>query len=100
MSYPYDVRVDSLGYRFVCEFGNSRVQVFDAQNRSVELLGRPGAQPGQMNNPWSIALDSQGNLYVADSLNHRVQKFIRREPIPSPAVHTSFKNAPPFLAAR
>jgi hypothetical protein len=27
-----------------------------------------------------MALDSRGNLYVADSQNHRVQKLIRREP--------------------
>ena len=31
-----------------------------------------------INNPWSIALDSKGNLYVADSKNHRVQKLIRK----------------------
>lgn len=81
MSYPYDVRIDAEGNRFVCEFGNSRVQIFDAEGRTIEILGGAGAEPGQMNNPWAIALDSQGNLYVADSANHRVQKFLRREPI-------------------
>ena len=50
----------------------------DPQGRPVEILGGPGAAPGQFSNPWSIALDSQGNLLVADSMNHRVQKFIRR----------------------
>jgi hypothetical protein len=32
-----------------------------------------------MNNPWAICIDSKGNLYVADSGNHRVQKFVRRK---------------------
>jgi hypothetical protein len=27
LSYPYDVRVDSVGRQYVCEFGNSRVQI-------------------------------------------------------------------------
>ena len=40
----------------------------------------PGAAPGQFNNPWGVALDSAGNLYVADSQNHRVQKLIAAEP--------------------
>ena len=60
----------------VCEFGNSRIQIFDPEGKPLELLGGPGAAPGQFSNPWSIALDSAGNLYVADSQNHRVQKFI------------------------
>ena len=29
------------------------------------------------NNPWAIALDPRGNLYVADALNHRLQKLVR-----------------------
>ena len=61
----------------MCEFGNSRVQIFNAKDEPVEILGGAGGGPGQMNNPWAIALDSRGNLYVADSLNHRVEKFNR-----------------------
>ena len=79
MSYPYDVRVDNAGYQFVCEFGNSRLQIFDGHDQAVEIIGRPGSAPGRFNNPWSIALDSHGNLYVADAGNHRVQKLIRRK---------------------
>ena len=61
------------------EFGNQRIQIFDTNNQLVEVLGGPGAVPGQFSEPWSIALDSNGNLYVADALNHRVQKFLRKE---------------------
>jgi len=73
--------VDAAGRQYVCEFGNSRIQVFDAQDQSIEIIGRPGAEPGQFSNPWGVALDSAGNLYVADSLNHRVQKFLRKEAV-------------------
>ena len=81
LSYPYDVRVDRTGLRYVCEFGHSRIQIFDAGNRPLEIIGGPGLAPGEFNNPWSIALDSRGNLYVADSGNHRVQKLVRRTPL-------------------
>jgi hypothetical protein len=42
------------------------------------VVGGAGAGPGQFANPWAIAFDSHGNLYVADSQNHRVQKLIAR----------------------
>ena len=64
----------------MCEFGNSRGTVLDADDQVLEVIGGAGSAPGQFNNPWSLALDSRGNLYVADSQNHRVQKLIRREP--------------------
>jgi len=70
--------VDAEGRQYVCEFGNSRIQVFDAGDRPIEIIGGPGAEPGRFANPWGVALDSRGNLYVADSQNHRVQKLNRK----------------------
>ena len=40
-------------------------------------FGTAGKGTGQLNTPRKVALDSQGNLYVADTLNHRIQKFDR-----------------------
>ncbi|MBI4977021.1 MAG: hypothetical protein HZC28_06030 [Spirochaetes bacterium] len=43
--------------------------------------GTPGVSPSsgsgltQFNNPRSVALDAQGNIYVSDSGNSRIQKF-------------------------
>jgi uncharacterized protein (TIGR03663 family) len=37
--------------------------------------GFVGSEPGQMRNPKGIALDAMGNVYVADSQNHRIQVF-------------------------
>ena len=80
MSYPYDIRIDADGRQIVCEFGNSRLQIFDHEDQLIEVIGGAGSDPGQFSNPWSIALDSQGNIIVADSMNHRVQKLWRRKP--------------------
>jgi DNA-binding beta-propeller fold protein YncE len=79
LNYPYDVRVDEQGRQYVCEYGGSRLQVFDANDRPLEIIGKPGGEPGEFDKPWSIAFDSKGNLYVADSMNHRVQKLVRRQ---------------------
>lgn len=37
--------------------------------------GTSGSGPGQFNGPQDVAIDNIGNVYVADTQNHRIQKF-------------------------
>jgi sugar lactone lactonase YvrE len=39
------------------------------------IIGKPGGGRGQFSAPAALAVDGEGNLYVADSGNHRIQKF-------------------------
>ena len=39
------------------------------------IIGELGVEPGQMQLPLGVALDSGGNVYVVDSGNSRIQKF-------------------------
>jgi uncharacterized protein (TIGR03663 family) len=39
------------------------------------VFGEQGAAPGQLQNPRGIKIGPDGNVYVADSGNHRLQKF-------------------------
>ncbi len=41
----------------------------------VGKWGSKGSGDGQFNYPGCVALDSLGNVYVADTWNHRIQKF-------------------------
>jgi sugar lactone lactonase YvrE len=34
-----------------------------------------GEQSDQLNCPYGLSFDRDGNLYIADSYNHRIQKF-------------------------
>jgi hypothetical protein len=61
------------GTVYVCEFGNHRVQRFTRDGRSLGCWGGEGRQEGQLYNPWALARDSRGMIYVLDTNNHRVQ---------------------------
>jgi len=39
------------------------------------VWGTAGSEPGQFDQPRGVAMDSQGNVYVADMGNKRIQKF-------------------------
>ena len=38
-------------------------------------FGSPGSRDGQFFGPTGVAVDGSGNIYVADTENHRIQKF-------------------------
>jgi sugar lactone lactonase YvrE len=75
--YPYGVAVNS-DYILVTEGNNNRVQVFRVSDRQyVGTAVTFGTGPGGTWNPHDAAFDSAGNIYIADSYNHRVQFFTK-----------------------
>jgi len=57
----------------VCEYGNNRLQFFGADGRSLKCLGRAGRAPGDLAYPWGVAAGPDGNIYVVDAGNNRIQ---------------------------
>jgi tripartite motif-containing protein 71 len=78
---PGGIAVDALGNVFVAERENSRVQRFDREGAFLGWLGTgagdgtPGSAPGEFASPSAIGVDGNGDLYVVDSGNSRVQRF-------------------------
>jgi hypothetical protein len=75
---PTDVAWDPQGNIFVSDgYVNHRVVKFDKSGRFVKQVGseRAGAEPSQFNTPHGIAVDANGNVYVADRGNNRMQVF-------------------------
>jgi len=73
---PTDMAITPDGQVFVADgYGNSRIVHFDKQGKFVKQWGKLGIGPGEFSLPHSIAIDSQGRLYVCDRNNARVQVF-------------------------
>src|SRR5215468_7590264 len=71
-----DVAWDKAGNTFISDgYINSRVAKADKDGNWLKSWGDRGKEPGQFNTPHSIATDAQGNVYVADRGNHRIQVF-------------------------
>lgn len=79
---PSDVAVDVERNRlYVVDAGGVEsqqhgVKVFDlTTGEPLQFIGKRGTEPGDFNLPLQAALDNDGNLYVVDSGNFRVEGF-------------------------
>jgi DNA-binding beta-propeller fold protein YncE len=61
--------------------GNKPKPTIGTPGQGLVLMqgGQPGAGPGQFSYPRGIAVDSNGDIYVADSRNNRIQKFAAKD---------------------
>ena len=82
ISRPTGIAIDRLrGRIYLSDTSHSKnplhtVKIFDLQGKLTGDLGKgKGSDPGQFLFPTYVTLDPQGNVYVADTLNSRVQKF-------------------------
>jgi actin-like ATPase involved in cell morphogenesis len=82
--WPSGAAIDDQGNLYVADTANSRIVRFDPQGQMTIVAGRTGekgpagdggpATQATLWDPHGVAVDSAGNVYIADTLNHRVRK--------------------------
>ena len=86
-SNPMGIDLDDTGNLYIADTGNNRIMkmdVVDTERFTFSLdttfngdgiAGEYGTGDSQLDQPWGIGVDSEGNVYVTDSGNNRIQKL-------------------------
>lgn len=80
LNSPRGGAVDLAGNIYVVDLGNSRINIYSPAGQFLRSIGKPGVEgqknaPNEFREPSGVAVDRQGNVFVADSWNGRVVKF-------------------------
>jgi len=80
-SLPIGIVIDNEGTLYVCDWSNHCIRKITSEGMVSTIAGSgKGFVDGvgvnaMFNNPYQIARDSEGNLYVTDSDNHTIRKI-------------------------
>ena len=81
LSYPYGVALDAVGNVYIADTGNHRIRKVspDGIINTVAGGGYSGdggpATDAKLNSPHGVAVDNNGNVYIADTENFRIRKI-------------------------
>jgi len=81
---PFGVAVDAAGNFYIADTGNNRIRKVSISNYVIKTVAGSGANgfcgdggpatSACLNQPTSVAVDSNGNLYIADNANSRIRR--------------------------
>ena len=83
LARPYSVAFDAAGNLYIADRNNQRIRKVDSMGNitTVAGTGERGfsgdggpALEAQLSFPFDLALDTEGNLFIADTGNHRIRK--------------------------
>lgn len=80
---PSNIAVDAAGNLYVADTGNQTVRKITPAGIVTTLAGTAGVRgnadgagaAAQFNQPWGVAADAAGNVYVADTENYLIRKI-------------------------
>ena len=90
---PEGVAVDGAGNIYIADTFNHRVRKVDASGNISTIAGTgtfgfsgDGGPPtsARLYNPQGVAVDGSGNIYIADTFNHRIRRIRRIRTAPPP----------------
>lgn len=82
LNFPQSVAFDSSGNLYIADTSNQKIRKIDTNGTITTFAGTTSGNTGdgfaatlaKLSNPRGLAFDSSGNLYIADTSNHRIRK--------------------------
>ena len=84
---PTKVALDALGNMYIAHYGNDRVRKVTASTGIIDTIAGSGASSflgdedtatsANLFYPYAVAVDSVGNIYIADTVNDRIRKVTK-----------------------
>jgi uncharacterized protein (TIGR03437 family) len=103
---PWDVEVDQAGNLYISDWLGNRIRKVAVSNGVIGTIAGTGvagfsgdggaATNAAISGPTGLALDALGNVYFADTGNHRIRK-INAPPQGPPVIRTTNPVLPAFL---
>jgi len=87
LNAPIGIKVDADGNIYIVDSGNNCVRMINAQGiiSTITGDGKAGhkgnggdAKNAELNSPYGIAIDSAGNIYIADQNNNEIRKLTKK----------------------
>jgi DNA-binding beta-propeller fold protein YncE len=72
---PRDLGLDRQGNVYVADTGNSEIKIADRGGHLLARLGGRGSGLGKFREVFGVAVNSKGEIFVADPGNKKIQKF-------------------------
>jgi NHL repeat len=80
---PRDVAVDSAGNIYIADWGNNRIRKVTASTGDISTVAGDGSEgysgdggaatSAELNEPFGVAVDTFGNIYISDWKNYRIR---------------------------
>ena len=74
LKHPWNVTINNEKL-YVADCVNHRIAIFTLEGQLICTIGSLGSGPGQFNYPSAVAFSPDGDMYVADGYNNRIQVF-------------------------
>ena len=77
LHYPVSVCIDRDDnvYVLAIEYNKCRISIFSNKGDFIKSFSRSGSEAGEFQNPFGVAVDNSGCVYISEYGNNRIQMF-------------------------